>query len=322
MHPTVSVIIPVYNVESFLKRSINSILSQTYSDFEIIAINDGSDDNSTDILEYYKKTESRCSVIHQENKGLSATRNVGIKHAKGKYIYFFDSDDMLAESALDYLVKMAENSESDIVCFSGYRIDENDQAVQYKNKYEKPTLFEPLSGADVFKKMMDSGTYSSTTPMYFFKKSFVEREGLVFPEGFIHEDEVFTTIALCSAKKVTSTPLRYYKYRIRQNSIMTREKGVQHIRGWTNACSEILKFANKEFHSKKTKKYLMKRANTLAKNASVIIDKLNINHEERIGLNQFLSNDEMKQLGIKLKLSQHFPHLYKYYRKFRLVDEY
>lgn len=91
----ISVVVPVYNVETYLEECLNSIINQTFSDIEIICINDGSTDSSLDILNDYSKKDDRIKIINQENKGLGATRNKGIDLAKGKYIFFIDSDDYI-----------------------------------------------------------------------------------------------------------------------------------------------------------------------------------------------------------------------------------
>ena len=99
----VSVIVPVYNVEKYLKDCLNSVINQTLEDIEIICVNDGSTDNSLAILEDYAKKDSRIKIINQKNKGLSGARNTGMKHVQGEYILFLDSDDWLKEDALSEL---------------------------------------------------------------------------------------------------------------------------------------------------------------------------------------------------------------------------
>ena len=95
--PILSIIFPVYNVEAYLNESLSSILSQDFKDFELIAVNDGSTDNSLSILERYQSLDARLRIISQENKGLSSARNLGLKNARGKYIGFVDSDDMISK---------------------------------------------------------------------------------------------------------------------------------------------------------------------------------------------------------------------------------
>ena len=110
---------PVYNVESYLEESLQRILTQTFQDIEIICVNDGSTDRSEAILKSIAKKDLRVIVINQSNQGQSAARNVGVKTAHGKYIYFMDSDDKLEENAIEILYREAEKEELDLLLFDG-----------------------------------------------------------------------------------------------------------------------------------------------------------------------------------------------------------
>ena len=112
----VSVIIPFYNTEQFLKYCLTSVLAQTFTDFEIITVDDGSTDNSTAIVEQFAAKDNRIVIIHQENKGLSEARNTGIKVARGNWITFVDSDDMLAPNFLQKLLNAATQNKANIAC--------------------------------------------------------------------------------------------------------------------------------------------------------------------------------------------------------------
>ena len=118
MLPVVSIIIPVYNVESYLAECLDSACNQTLKNIEIICINDGSTDNSLNILQEYEKRDNRISIISQDNRGASRARNIGIQHAKGKYIYFLDSDDYLAHDALEMLVNTMETGNLELLLFN------------------------------------------------------------------------------------------------------------------------------------------------------------------------------------------------------------
>ena len=113
--PKISVIIPVYNVEKYLSECLDSVLKQTYGDFEAICVNDGSEDGSQRILKQYAQKDNRFHVISQENQGLSGARNTGLNHAKGEYIFFLDSDDTIPEYALETMLKIAEKTNVPLV---------------------------------------------------------------------------------------------------------------------------------------------------------------------------------------------------------------
>lgn len=109
----VSIIIPVYNVENYLRVCLDSVVNQTYSDLEIICINDGSTDSSLDILNEYAKNDSRILVVSQSNRGLAAARNTGLEYVTGELCYFLDSDDYIERNLIEYAVKIFENFDVD-----------------------------------------------------------------------------------------------------------------------------------------------------------------------------------------------------------------
>lgn len=116
--PKISVIIPIYNVEKYLMRCLNSVLTQTFKDFEVICVNDGSPDNSDRILKDYSDKDSRVMVINQENQGLSMARNNGLKRARGEFIYFLDSDDAIQPQTLDIVYNLATEHRADLVSWN------------------------------------------------------------------------------------------------------------------------------------------------------------------------------------------------------------
>jgi len=119
----ISVIIPVYNVEQYLRECLDSVMTQSYNDYEVICINDGSTDGSMAVLKEYAEKYPKVSVIDQENKGLSAARNAGINAATGEYVFLLDSDDYLEPDSLDILAKNI--TDEDIICFNGRRYFED-----------------------------------------------------------------------------------------------------------------------------------------------------------------------------------------------------
>ena len=125
MKETVSIIVPVYNCENYLENCVKSLTDQTYSDIEIVLVNDGSEDNSAKICDSLKLTDSRITVIHQENKGVSAARNKGIEISKGKYFMFVDSDDTISDNAVEFLLNDATRYNADIVSAVKSTINEN-----------------------------------------------------------------------------------------------------------------------------------------------------------------------------------------------------
>ena len=204
MQPLLSVIIPVYNVEKYLKRCLDSVTKQTYSNLEIILVDDGSPDNSGSICDEYAKTDQRVKVIHQENTGVSKARNNGIDAATGECITFVDPDDWLDIEMYMIMMEYLLENNLDIVCIDTYQV-----------KYNK-TVFKPLFCMDkVFdgqKALVAILTDSIDTAVWnkIYKRSVVE--GIYFPVGRRYEDVATVYKYFANAKLVgyISKPMYYY----------------------------------------------------------------------------------------------------------------
>ena len=217
----VSVIIPIYNVEDYLAECIESVLSQSYKNYEIILINDGSTDNSGVIAkEYYDKYDN-IHLINQSNKGLAESRNVGVSHARGEYIYFLDSDDKILENLLEKCVDKFKENCIDIVFF-GYILFEN-------NKVLEKTLIKGnkniLTGKEFFKysaKVMFGMNFPSWSYMY--KRDFWLKNNIRFKKGLIFEDTESYINIFMKDSKVSIIDKCLYIYRVRKESITQRKK--------------------------------------------------------------------------------------------------
>ena len=221
--PLISLIIPVYNVKDFLKECLNSVLNQTYQNLEIIIINDGSTDGSEQICKDYAKRDSRIILKHQKNSGLSAARNSGLELAKGKYVFFLDSDDFLAKDCLKYLVTLAESSKSVIsICPHYERRGANDLRDFNTTKLKTTNL----SVEQALKNMLlEKGFNLQITPKLYARELFEASPKVRFPIGELHED-VGTTykLFLRAYEKNQDITIAFgakpkYYYNIRQNSI-------------------------------------------------------------------------------------------------------
>ena len=137
INPFVSIIVPVYNVESYLRRCLNSILLQSYSNIEVIVVDDGSTDLSGTICDEYQKQDSRVKVIHKTNQGLGAARNTGLKIAKGEYISFVDSDDYIDLNMIEVLLEACLKTESEIaICAVEYELLDNTKIINFTTSKE------------------------------------------------------------------------------------------------------------------------------------------------------------------------------------------
>lgn len=217
----VSVIIPVYNVEQYLAECVDSVLCQTYTDYEIILVDDGATDSSGRMCDDYARKDTRIRVIHQENGGLSAARNTGLRAAKGEYVYFLDSDDYIENCTLEHLAALAESENADVVFFDGYvffdECEPNDSVSRYNRKEQYP----PEKGREMLLKQLHHEEYRTAVPLMLFRRKYLEDNDLWFMDGIIHEDELFTFQVYNADGLVCHCHEQLYARRIRPASIMT-----------------------------------------------------------------------------------------------------
>ena len=190
MEPLVSVVIPVYKTEKYVVKSVNSILTQSYKNTEIIIVDDGSPDNCPKICNDLQKSDNRIIVIHKENGGLSSARNTGIDAANGKYVFFLDSDDTLYADAVSDMVKIAEEENSDaVIPDSYYKVFEtDDRTVKAYHFTEKDFSSDPKVFA--LNVLIGKGRASRSTAVLYSMKC-IKENNLRFPLGKISEDFFF-----------------------------------------------------------------------------------------------------------------------------------
>lgn len=217
--PTISVIVPVYKVEQYLPACVDSILAQTFRDFELILVDDGSPDNCGAMCDAYAERDSRVKVIHRENGGLSAARNSGIEAAQGFYITFIDSDDLVSESFLEILYDAANQSNSEIaISFPKPFPDGQTPDTALRRSGDQKTF----NGSEAVMKLYQG---SRMVPVNACAKLFQAAllTDMRFPEGRLHEDQAYVPIACYRANRVTWVSSPLYFYRDRPESI-TRTK--------------------------------------------------------------------------------------------------
>lgn len=239
----VSVIIPVYNVEEYLRECIDSVLNQTYKNLEIIIVDDGSTDSSGEICDEYIEKDECVTVIHQKNGGLSAARNTGLTEANGDYIYFLDSDDYIAENALDILLNIAEKNSSDIVFFDAVSFADTDDFT-VKQNYIRKHNYQTDSGINIFSRMAENKEFHSAVPLLFIGRDFLLNSGISFIPDILYEDMVFTYQLFCKASTVSQCTDALYYRRYRKNSIMTSSKTKKHFTSCVAVYQQNSRFAN------------------------------------------------------------------------------
>ncbi len=207
--PKFSIIIPVYNVEEYIKDCLESVARQTFKDYEVIVVNDGTKDNSMEIVKDYK-----VKIINQENQGLSVARNNGVKKARGEYILFLDSDDTIEEELLEKL-NNATKDNPDLIRFQIQETYSNQEPKKWQEEG-----FDTCNGEKAFEKICKYH-FVENAWCYAIKKSYYEENHFEFAKGKIHEDFGLIPLVIIKAKKVKSISYIGYNYRQRENSIMS-----------------------------------------------------------------------------------------------------
>lgn len=219
----VSIIVPVYNVEQYLKECIESILAQTWKNFEVILVDDGSTDSSGKICDEYSQKKEFISVIHKKNGGLSSARNAGIDVAQGDYLAFIDSDDVVHPRYLSELVAIVKKEKADLAacnfCVGSLCRWKNFSEVKYDIRCNE----------DVLKKMNDNDVVVTVAWNKLYHAKFFREYGLRYPVGKIHEDMFITPQILYYTKKMVITNEQLYFYRQRENSIMNSSFSIKQL---------------------------------------------------------------------------------------------
>jgi len=259
MNPVkVSVIIPVYNTAEYLTEAINSIVQQSLQDIEIIAINDGSDDDSLSILETFSQKDTRIQVMSfDKNVGVSVCRNKGIEMASGEFLYFFDSDDILNSDCLELCYQKMMDDVYDFLIFDGASFYQQDIKKGFSPNYERTQhLTKSLyTGKEILKELNQHNGYSCSVCLSFIRKDYLNAIGLEFLPGVLYEDVLFTIILYLSAQRVGFIKRSFFHRRIRPNSTMTSSVSQRNIDYRLIVCKEILRY-KKEFPDSESKRLL------------------------------------------------------------------
>ena len=226
--PIISVIVPVYNVEKYLAKCLDTILAQTFSNIEIICVNDGSTDNSRKILAQYAQKDSRVKIVDKKNGGLSSARNAGMKVATGEFYSFIDSDDWIEETMLEKLYNSMVSLNTDISICAVHQYDETNQKIDDSNPYYTLGYFDETFDNKAF-------SYVETKPFLLdvcvmawnklYRKSFIDECQAEFPDGLIFEDGPFFFSIFFKTKRVSIVRDYLYYYRINRNGSIIQKAG-------------------------------------------------------------------------------------------------
>lgn len=237
-----SIILPVYNVEKYIEKCIRSLNNQDIpqNEYEIIAVNDGSTDNSPLLIQKLKTEFNNIILINKQNGGLSSARNCGLKHANGKYIWFVDSDDYVEANVLKRLLIELNKNNLDLLSFNIFDIWNKEEEEGFKIDLQPKNI---ISGEEYIKK------YSIGKSAWFFivKKDILIYNNIFFTENIIHEDYEFTLKLYQHIKRMAFVPIRVYNYVHRDGSITTtktNEQIIKSIHSWQTIISNELTYFN------------------------------------------------------------------------------
>lgn len=274
--PAISIIVPVYNVEKYLADCLDSLLNQSLKDIEIICINDGSTDASAQILASYKaQNPDIIAVIEQENRGLSVARNEGLSAAKGEYVCFLDSDDMMADGALETLYNHVKaNTKIQIINYeTAPLLFEDGQEDTAKAKYytisNQYTGIRP--GADFLVEMLENNDYIESANLLFINRKWLLENKITFEPFALYEDSIFSIECFLKCQYMMHLSMGAYIYRIRANSIMTSaytfEQAKWRIWQFTEVIRHIFQWTQNE-----------REINALSKYAKMVVANINKNY--------------------------------------------
>lgn len=251
--PALSVIIPVYNVEQYLPECLDSVLNQSFGDFEIICVNDGSTDGSAKILEEYAVRDDRISVITRENQGVSEARNVGVRAAKGKYIYFMDSDDIINPDAFELCINDMETRSLEYLCFNAVAFGDNLEKIlaagalnryYYRRYLNEDRIY---TGQELFRELTGRGSIIVTPWSCMLLRTAITEHNLWFHPGTLHEDEYWMFSTLLSLSRCGCINKTLYKNRLRENSITQSLLSFEHVYGLLAASLDMRSFLAQHF---------------------------------------------------------------------------
>ena len=247
----VTVIIPVYNTAKWLPDCLDSVLRQTYGGLEVLCIDDCSTDpRCRRIIEEYAGRDARVvPVFLEKNRKQGHARNLGMDMARGKYLYFLDSDDMVREDAFAFLTELAEKEALEAVFFDSSVIYEDAGLEKLYNSYQpvRQGVYPQgtVSGISLFEDFVRQREWTAFVQRQFWSAAFLRESGVRFPENMAHEDEYFSLCAAITAKKVRYVRKAFFIRRFRKDSVMTKKVSATNVHGYLRNLIYLRRFAEK-----------------------------------------------------------------------------
>lgn len=239
--PRLSIVVPVYNVERWLGRCLESLYRQGMDEeeFEVVVVNDGTTDNSMAVAQDFAARHANIRIVNRENGGLSAARNTGMEHARGRYVWFVDSDDFIEPGSIKPILGYAEVNDLDIMCFYFQLAYEDGTKKLHPYKPSNPDII--YSGEEFVAK---TGFVQSPWAAIY-KKAFLDEHNLRYMEGILHEDHEFSPRAQFLAKRIAHTETIVYNYFQRAGSIMKSSRSEIRVKSFLAVCDSLYDFKQK-----------------------------------------------------------------------------
>ena len=245
----VSVIVPAWNVEMYLNKCLDSVMAQTFSDFECIVADDGSQDRTEMIIDSYMAQDARVKCLKLEHNGLSAARNAALAQATGEYVLCLDADDWLEPDALASLAGRMDADALDMLLYNCAAEFEDDETRARFGAYEtlgdrKHAYDGVFAGAKLLSLLNEHGEYVTMVCLYMFRRGLLAENGIRFIDGLVYEDMPFTFECLLAARRTAVLNRRFYHRRVRPGSITTSDCGSAARRArYVTAATEMERFA-------------------------------------------------------------------------------
>lgn len=233
----ISIIVPVYNVEEYLERCLNSLVNQTMEEIEIIVVNDGTKDNSQEIINKYQHEHNNIVSYIKENGGLSDARNYGLNRAKGEYIMFVDSDDFIETRSCEELYEKISNNKLDMLKFNYYDEKNNKNGFSEELNY----LNKIYTGEEYLQKVLMQGEISIVAWNAIYKREYLQKNNFLFKKGILHEDELWTPQVILKTNKIMQVPEKYYYYKANPTSITAKKDKTKNALDIIDTCYTLEK---------------------------------------------------------------------------------
>lgn len=247
-----SIIIPVYNVEQYLQNCVQSVITQTYQDLQVILVNDGSTDSSGILCDQLAQQDSRIQVVHKQNGGLSDARNAGLKVATGDYVAFLDSDDVyLLNDGLEQLMALAQIEQPDVLLFQAVDVYPHHQTVRKAYDVEYMATH---SGVEVFAQLVRTQSFNMSACFQLIRRELLEQHQIYFEKGLLSEDVDWSLRLWQHVSKVRAINLPLYGYQHREGSISTTYT-IRNFRSYEHIFAKFVQLYNERVVETATELY-------------------------------------------------------------------